>query len=82
LIEKTDVGVDCSKNGFYISYPENDTFSLSVKTSSDGYSSTIIYTNEGILTENVNSDYYCSTSNGINYDCLANKINETTYTYI
>ena len=78
LIEKTDVGVECSKNGFYISYPENDTFSLSVKTSSDGYSSTIIYTNEGILTENVNSDYYCSTSNGINYDCLANKINETT----
>ena len=75
LIEKTDVGVDCSKNGFYISYPENDTFSLSVKTSSDGYSSTIIYTNEGILTENVNSDYYCSTSNGIDYDCLANKIN-------
>ncbi len=81
LKEKQGIGNDCSKNGFYISYPKDDLFIITVKSSTDGFNLIITYTNSGILVENGNSSYYCSTTDDIDYDCLVNKVNEY-YVYI
>jgi hypothetical protein len=75
LIEKTDVGVDCSKNGFYISYPKNDTFSIVIQSDSD-VSTICNYTNIGLFLIKGNKNYYCSTADNIGYDCLKNIVNE------
>lgn len=72
LKEKNGVGVDCSKNGFYIKFPENDTFSLVMTEIGQGY--IITYTNDGLST-NLPDRYYCSSEN-VDYDCVKDIINE------
>jgi hypothetical protein len=75
LKEKQGVGNECSMNGFYISYPKNDTFSIVIQSDSD-VSTICNYTNIGLFLIKGNKNYYCSTADNIGYDCLKNIVNE------
>jgi hypothetical protein len=75
LKEKQGVGNECSMNGFYISYPKNDAFSIVIQSDSD-VSTICNYTNIGLLLIKGNKYYYCSTADNIDYDCLKNIVNE------
>jgi len=77
LTEKQGIGNGCSKNGFYISYPKDDLFIISVDSSTPPLSSsTVTYSNAGIIVESGNTSNYCTTTDDIDYDCLVNKVNE------
>lgn len=71
--EKDGVGLDCSKNGFYLLFPQNDTFSLTMNEIGDSY--IITYSNDKISTNFNSNNYYCS-SEDVDYDCLNDIINE------
>jgi hypothetical protein len=76
LKEKQGVSDECSKNGFYISYPKNDTFSIVMDSDSDWVGTIYNYNNLGLFVTDGLSYYYCSTAENIDYDCLKNIVNE------
>jgi hypothetical protein len=77
LKEKDGISNNCSKNGFYISYPKTDTFSIIMDSDSDFFGTNYNYTNLALFVNNSSlQQYYCSTDENINYDCLKNTVNE------
>jgi hypothetical protein len=61
--------------GFYIIYPENDTFSLST-TSNSGFPMPMTYTNNGLSSAYLSLGYYQTTTDYFTYDCQTNTITE------
>lgn len=61
--------------GFYLIYPENDTFSIST-TSDSGFSMPLIYTNNTIEYSYYLLGYYQTTTDYFNYNCDTNTIIE------
>ena len=70
--EKSGIGQYCSKNGFYLVFPQNDIFSLEMNEIDNGY--IITYANDGI-SDNVTNEYYCY-SLDVDYNCIKNVIHE------
>jgi hypothetical protein len=61
--------------GFYIIYPEGDTFSLST-TSDSGFPMPMTYTNNGLSSIYLGYGYYQTTTDYFTYDCQTNTITE------
>jgi len=75
LKENLDVSISClGKNGFYITYPKTDIFSIDVE--SDFIGNQITYSNNFIFVENGFNEDYCTTNKNINFNCSTGVIIE------
>ena len=73
--ESISISGSNSVAGFYIIYPENDTFSIST-TSDSGFPMPMTYTNNGLSSFYINYGYYQTTTDYFTYDCQSNTITE------